>query len=148
MTTKPSAYCRFVASMRGEVRADVLEAYRHAGASVYELVDQIEQERLGHAAEGLTPWSMPLAARLRSACAWNALMLQVMGDRMLDVDYEIDPATAGFVPQVTGDQILSYYSQVEEWVSRANQAGSNPHYELDVDMPAAIPAWSVAEKSP
>jgi hypothetical protein len=81
-------------------------------------------------------------------CAWNAYTLQVLGDQFLDADYAANPLTTGFVPPVTAAQVLGFYSQVEPWLNRAQQARSNPEYRLDVQVPAELPRWSEVEPCP
>ena len=81
-------------------------------------------------------------------CAWNAFALQTLGDKFLEADYSLNPVTAGFVPPVTAEQVLAFYSQVEGWLNRAQQAHSNPGYRLDVGVPADLPVWSEIEPCP
>jgi hypothetical protein len=52
------------------------------------------------------------------------------------------------VPQITANQIQAFYDQVERWLSRARQAGSNSNYQIDVDLPATLPPWSEVEPCP
>ena len=46
------------------------------------------------------------------ACTWNAFVLQTLGNAFLDADYRDNPATVGFVPPITADQVLRFYSPV------------------------------------
>lgn len=146
--TQPSAWGRLLCRLSGEVPADTLEAYRRAGGTVYDLLNQVEQQRLEGRAEGRTPWTVPPSTQAEMLCAWNAFVLQHLGDTFLQADYDSDPATIGYVPPITADQILEFYAQVEGWVSRAQQAYSNPHYRLDVAVPAPMPPWSDVEPCP
>jgi len=146
--TQSSAWGRLLCRLSGEVPADTLEAYRRAGGAVYDLLDQVEQQRLEGRAEGLTPWTVPTATQAEMLCAWNAFVLQHLGDTFLQADYDSDPATVGYVPPITADQILEFYAQVEGWVSRAQQAYSNPGYRMDVAVPAEMPPWSDVEPCP
>lgn len=143
-----SAWGRLLCRLCGEVPADTLEAYRRAGGAVYDLLAQGEQQRLECRAEGLTPWTVPPAMQAEMLCAWNAFVLQHLGDTFLQADYDSNPATVGYVPPITSDQILEFYAQVEGWVSRAQQAHSNPQYRLDVAVPAQMPPWSDVEPCP
>jgi hypothetical protein len=43
----------------------------------------------------------------RRACSWNAFLLQTLGDQFLDADYRANPASVGFVPPVTAEQVLA-----------------------------------------
>lgn len=144
LTTWGKLLCRLC----GEVPADTLEAYRRAGGTVYDLLAQVEQQRLEGRAEGLTPWTVPPSTQAEMLCAWNAFVLQHLGDTFLQADYNSNPATVGYVPPITADQILEFYAQVEGWVSRAQQAYSNPGYRLDVAVPAEMPPWSEVEPCP
>ena len=91
---------------------------------------------------------MPLNTQAQLLCAWNAFVLQTLGDQFLEADARLEPATAGFVPPVTADQVMDFYSQVEGWVSRANQARSNSAYRLDVQVPADLTTWTKVEPCP
>ena len=145
---KRSAWGYLLCRLTGEIPADTLEAYRRASGAVYELLDQVEQRRLECKAEGLDPWTVPPAVQCEMLCAWNAFVLQHLGDRLLQTDYDSNPATVGFVPPITSDQILAFYSQVEGWVNMAQQAHSNPNYRLAVHIPADLPPWSEVEPCP
>ncbi len=139
---------RLVCLVQGEVSADTLEAYRRASLAVLDLLDQAEQERLAAAAEGKNPWTIPPAKQAELACSWNAFVLQTLGNAFLDADYRDQPATAGFVPPITADQVLRFYTPVEGWLTRAQQAHADPSYRLDLAIPADLPPWSEVEPCP
>jgi hypothetical protein len=141
MAANPTFLNRMLARFQGEVPATTLEAYRRASLPVFELLDQVEARRLACAMEGLNPWTIPPATRTEFLCAWNAFVLQTLGNDILDADYAEYPATAGFVPPPTGEQVMAYYSQVEAWLNRAQQAHANPDFQLDVSVPADLPPW-------
>lgn len=148
MLTQPTLWNRFCAKMAGEVSADTLEAYRRASLAVYDSLDHLESHRQKAKDEGKNAWNMAPAAKAEILCTWNAFVLQTLGDRFLDADYQGDPLTAGFVPPITADQILSFYMPVEGWLNRAQQAHHNPDYKLDLPVPAQLPAWSEVEPCP
>jgi hypothetical protein len=148
MAESPSVWGRMFARFQGEVSAETLEAYRRASLPVFELMDRVEARRLACAADGLTPWTIPPATRVEFLCAWNAFVLQTLGNDILEADYAEYPATSGFVPPVTADQVMAYFSQVEGWLDRAHQASANPDFELDVEVPAQLPPWSEVEPCP
>ncbi|WP_420125632.1 hypothetical protein [Longimicrobium sp.] len=148
MTANPTVWGRMVARLQGEVPATTLEAYRRASLQVFELMDQVEARRRAGAAGGLNPWTVPAATRAEFLCAWNAFALQTLGNDLLDADYAAVPVTAGFVPPITADQVLRFFSQVEAWVNRAQQARANPGYVLDVSVPADLPSWSRVKPVP
>ena len=49
------------AVVAGEVPADSLQAYRQAGLSVFDLIEQVESQRVARRIEGTDPWSASLA---------------------------------------------------------------------------------------
>jgi hypothetical protein len=148
MTSRPTGWNRLVARLRGEVPAAALEAYRRASLPVVELLEQVERRRLECSIDGMDPWTVPPAERTAFLCAWNAFVLQTLGSDLLDADYRTEPATHGYVPPVTAQQVLAFYEPVEGWVNRAYQAQANPEYRLDVPAPAPLPAWVQAEPLP
>jgi hypothetical protein len=124
--TQPTLLGRVYAWLQDEVPATVLEAYRRASLPVFEVMDLAEARRLECATEDLNPWTVPPAVRAELLCAWNAFVLQTLGNDILDADYDDSPATAGYVPPFTVHQVLAFYAQVEEWLTRARQAHANP----------------------
>jgi hypothetical protein len=139
---------KFLALVQGEVAADTLEAYRRAGQAVYDLLRQVEERRLALKIQSLNPWTVDPATQAQFLCAWNAFVLQTLGDRFLEADYEANPTTAGYVPPITAEQALAFYTQVESWLNRAYQAGINPDYRLDASLPANLPVWGGNESCP
>lgn len=148
MSESPALWTRLLCLVKGEVSANTLEAYRRASNSVFDLLDQAEQERLSAAAEGKNAWTMPPAKQAELVCSWNAFVLQTLGNAFLDADYRDDPATAGFVPPITADQVLAFYTPVEQWLTRGQQAHADVNYRLDVGVPADLPPWSEVEPCP
>lgn len=148
MTNQPGFFGRMWAIAQGEVSAEMLEAYRRAGNSVHDLLHQVESQRLDRKIQGLNPWTVPPALQAQLLCTWNAFALQTLGNEFLEADYQASPATVGYVPPKTAEQILAFYTQVEGWLSRARQAQSNPNYALDVRIPADLPSWSEVEPCP
>lgn len=148
MAERPSVWGRMFARFQGEVPAATLEAYRRASLPVFELMEQVEARRQACAADGLNPWTIPPATRTEFLCAWNAFVLQTLGNDILNADYTRYPDTVGYVPPVTEDQLMSFFGEVEGWLDRARQAQANPDYRLDVEVPAALPAWSEVEPCP
>ena len=148
MAENPSVWGRMFARFQGEVPGATLEAYRRASLPVFELMDQVEARRDACAADGLNPWTIPPATRAEFLCAWNAFVLQTLGNDILNADYTEYPDTAGYVPPVTADQLMSFFGQVEGWLDRAHQAHASPDYRLDIGVPAALPPWSEVEPCP
>lgn len=148
MNRQSSVWGKLRALAQGEISADNLVAYRRAGSAVYDLLDQVEARRLDMKIRGVDPWTAEPGVQAEMLCAWNAFALQTLGDHFLDADDEADPATAGYVPRVTAEQVMAFYRQVEAWLSRANQARSNPRYQIDVAVPAELPPWVAVEPCP
>lgn len=142
MPTQPTLWNRFCAKVTGEVSADTLEAYRRASLAVYDALRHLDLHRERARDDGKSAWDMGPAAKAETLCAWNAFVLQTLGDRFLEADYQGDPHTKGFVPPITADQILAFYTPVEGWLNRAQQAHLNPDYKLDMPVPSQLPAWS------
>lgn len=115
---------------------------------MYALVADLEGDRADGKLDGLDAWSVPEPTQTALLCAWNAFALQVLGDRLLEADYQSAPSTAGYVPPVTAEQALAFYGQVPEWLSRARQARASSSFRLDVEVPATLPAWSEVEPCP
>ena len=93
MTPKPTGWNRFIASLQGEVPAEELEAFRRASATVYELLERMEHRRLECGIDGLDPWTVPPATRTAFLCAWNAFVLQTLGDELLEADNDAPRVT-------------------------------------------------------
>lgn len=148
MAANPTVWGRMYAWLQDEVPATMLEAYRRASLPVFEVMDLAEARRLECATEGLNPWTVPPATRAELLCAWNAFVLQTLGNDILDADYDASPATVGFVPPATARQVMAFYGQVEEWLNRARQAHASPDYRLDVEVPAPLPLWTIPHPSP
>ncbi len=144
----PTFWHRMCAAMTGEVSADTLEAYRRASLAVYDELEHCQAHRQSAKDAGKNAWTLPAATKSELLCAWNAFVLQSLGDGILDADYQNDATTVGFVPPVTSDQILRFYVQVEDWLNRAQQAHFNPDYKLDIFVPAELPQWSEVEPCP
>jgi hypothetical protein len=123
---QPGIWTRVLAFVKGEVNTNLLEAFRRAGATIHEQLDRAEKTRFELKSDGQNAWTANNASQLELLCTWNAFALQTLGDEFLDSDYAADPSTIGFVPQITAEQAQGFYDQVERWLSRARQAGSDP----------------------
>jgi hypothetical protein len=77
-------------------------------------------------------------------------VLQTLGAGLLDADNAAEPGTVGYVPPITFDQVWSWFSAAEGWLSQAQQARANPDYDLaaTLRLPAALPAWAEIEPCP
>jgi len=144
----PNLLTRVRATLRGEVLADTLEAYRRAGATVTDLFLEAEQRRSVLTAEGTDLWSAPSGTQALLLCTWNAFALQTLGDALLEADYAADPKTVGFVPPVTAEQALAFYAEVAPWLTRARQAQADEGFRLDVHVPAELPEGAETDPCP
>jgi hypothetical protein len=147
---RPTLMAKMRATLGRERDAAVLEALRAAGRVAY--AELMTAERAGDelTAAGSSLWAAPAAVGSQRLAAWNAFVLQTLGERFLDADYAAKPATAGFVPAVTYDQTARWLAAVEGWVSRARQARANPDYDIsrELGLPAGLPPWAEAEPCP
>ena len=146
--SRPGFVGRVLSRLHGEVPATELEAYRRAGGEVYALMDELEADRAEWKLKELDAWAVPEATQVAFLCAWNAFALQILGDQLLEADYESNPSTVGYVPPVTAQQAVAFYAQVPEWLGRARQARASDSFRLDVGVPADLPRWSEVEPCP
>jgi hypothetical protein len=138
------------ASLSGERDAALLEALRAAGRVAYDELMAAEKVRAELTAAGSSLWDAPAAVSSQLLAAWNAFVLQTLGETFLDADYTANPGTVGFVPPVTYDQASRWLAAVEGWVSRARQARVNPDYDISLELalPAGLPPWAEVEPCP
>lgn len=148
MTQQSGLWGRLRALIEGEVPASTLEAYRRAGGPAYDLQWETEERWHELQSQGVNPWAVDAVTQAWMLCAWNAFVLQTLADQFLEADYRVEPATVGFVPPVTAEQTLAFYTQVPAWLSRAHQARTDPAYRIDVALPADLPPWSEVEPCP
>jgi hypothetical protein len=146
----PSVMTKMRATLAGERDAVLLEALRTAGRGCYEellAADQLRDQILAGAA---SLWAAPAGQGSQMLAAWNGFVLQTLGESLLDADYATRPGTVGYVPPATFDQVSSWLSAVEGWVSRARQARVNPDYDISAELtlPAGLPTWTRAEPCP
>ncbi|MFI5911671.1 hypothetical protein [Dactylosporangium sp. NPDC051541] len=147
---RPNLLTKMRASLAGERDAAVLEALRAAGKIAYDELLAAEKARDQLAAAGTNLWDAPPAVGSQLLAAWNAFVLQTLGEQFLDADYSANPRTVGFVPAVTSDQVSAWFSAVEGWISRGRQARVNPDYDITAELalPAGLPAWAEVEPCP
>lgn len=146
----PRLWTRLAARLRGEIPADQLEAFRRAGAPVFDAYLAAERALTALAGSGTHPWAAEAGTRSQFLCTWNAFMLQTLATELLDADYATMPSTVGFVPPVTAEQAWSLFEQVEPWLSRAGQAALSASYDVGAELalPADLPAWVQVEPCP
>ncbi|GAA4253250.1 hypothetical protein GCM10022255_053350 [Dactylosporangium darangshiense] len=141
---RPSLMTKMRASLAKERDAVVLEALRAAGKVAYDELMAADRAREQLAADSMSLWDAPPATGSLLLAAWNAYMLQTLGEQFLDADYAARPGTVGYVPAVTFDQVSSWLTAVEGWASRSRQARVNPDYDIakELSLPAGLPEWA------
>jgi hypothetical protein len=146
----PTLMTKVRATLGGERDAALLEALRTAGKVAYDELMAAERLRQQLGAGGYSLWDAPVAASSQLLAAWNAFVLQTLGETFLNADYAAKPGTVGYVPQVTYDQTSRWLGAVEGWVSRARQARVNPDYDISLELalPAGLPQWAEVDPCP
>ncbi|MDO9177859.1 MAG: hypothetical protein Q7U16_05990 [Agitococcus sp.] len=130
----------FFAWIHNEIDASSLEAYQRAGNVVFNLVLEVEVQRV----QDISVWDTPTHYQIQNLCLWNAYVLQTLGDQLLNAEYRLHPKTEGFAPPLTAKQIETFYLPVESWLNHAYQAKENAIYtlkDLGVAVPAVFPTW-------
>lgn len=147
---RPGLRTRAAAKQQHEVPTTQLEAFRRAGSAVFDLALVVDQRRTELAAQGRHPWDADDATRSLLLAAWTARALQTMGSELLDSDGREDPRTAGFVPQVTHQQIWNFFEPVAAWINLARRAAASPHVfvGLEVELPATLPPLLSLQSGP
>ena len=141
----PGIMTRVIAALHGEKSAATLEAYRVAGAAVYDVLADVEaQRKQAHGGQ------LPVGERSRRVATWNALVPQLLGEALMDADYAADPRTVGFLPQVTAEQVGRLFALVEPWLAQARRAQVDASFDLskEAGLPARLPAWVEVEPCP
>jgi len=146
----PRLVRRLASVLRGEVPAAELEGLRAAGRGVYQVYLEAEQLQVELAGAGTHPFLASTGQRTQLLCTWNAYVLQVLGEALIDGDYRASPITVGYLPPVTFEQAWACFVQVEPWLARCRRAADDPSYDLadDVELPVPLPAWIVVEDYP
>lgn len=145
-----TAWNRLAAWLRGEIPADGLEAFRRSGAAVYPLHLEVGRRVAERAAVGGGPWSAPPGLGSAALCVANALVLQTMGETLLEEDYAATPATRGHLPPVTAEQAWACFEEVGRWLSWARQGLAAAEWDVRTatDVPARLAVWVEADDYP
>jgi hypothetical protein len=141
---------RLAAWLRREIPADALEAFRRSGSAVYPLQVEVGQLLAERAAVGRSPWSSGPGLTSAALCVANALVLQTIGETLLEEDYASAPATRGHLPPVTAEQAWACFEQVGPWLAWARQALAADGWDIRTvtDVPAALGVWVDDEDYP
>lgn len=140
----PGVVTRVISALRGEVSAATLEAYRSAGAAVYDVLAEVE------AARKQAGGKRSVGERSGQVAVWNALVPQLLGEALLDADYAASPRTVGYLPPVTAQQVGRLFALVEPWLARARRGQADPSFALSAEaaLPARLPGWVEVEPCP
>jgi hypothetical protein len=116
-----------------------LDAYRRALPYLNDLDGAIQARVLGvPLPPGAGTWARPRHHHYALVMASVARDLATIATVLLESDARDDPATAGYLPQVTFDQAKALYEQVPAYVTRAWEALANPRYQPDVSLPVPL----------
>lgn len=141
---------RLAATLRGEVSAETVEAYRRAGAGAYEDLLAAEKLRERLAGGGTDLWHARPGESTQLLCSWNAFVLHTLGEQFVEADYLADPRTVGFLPPVTAEQAAACFGEIEQWSARARRAERDVNFDVgaELSLPAPLPGWVEVEPCP
>ena len=126
-----STLLRWVRStLRGEASAADLSARLRGGSIAYSLAEEAE------AATG-----DERGVQLFRLCAWNAFALQTIAGRLIEVDAQRDPGTAGYVPRSTLRFASDCVDEVPRWIRNARVLQGDPTARIAAELPARLPKW-------
>lgn len=141
---------RWTARRQDEVPTTQLEAFRRAGAGVFQVCLLADERRAALRAEGRHPWDADAASTSLLLAAWNARVHQTLAVELLDNDAREDPRTSGFVPVETYRQVWTLFQPVQSWLSAAHRAAATPDFWIgdEADLPSALPALHRSRAAP
>lgn len=137
----PRLLHRLLARRAQELSSLQLEAYRRAGAAVFDLHLVADERRRELVAAGRHPFDADPATASLLLCAWNARVHQALACELIDADYRQDPRTRGFVPAVTYRHALALFGPVQSWLSAGRRAEVSRDFWIghEVDLPVSLP---------
>jgi hypothetical protein len=138
---KPAAAAiRAVRPLEGELPLQTFEPYRSAGTLVRGKLDEAERLRQELLRGRTAPRRFPPAVAGRLLSVWNAYVLQVVGEHLLDAVWV---RSFGAVRGGVTARILAFFAPVDRWMSQARHAAAEASYRVEeqVDLPAEPPAW-------
>lgn len=127
----------FYAMFRGERSQTELEQLR----GDLEALESLGEELLARPAKSHQ-------TQLASVFLWHARAYATIGDCLLEVDAKEDPATAGYVPEVTFEQVKALYSQMHAALQKVKRALHEPHYLPDKPLPIPLKPRVLTEEWP
>lgn len=125
--------------LKGETSQAELDHYRRATATLQDLEAAVKAQILDRPLDpGVAPWQRPRNQHYALAFTSIARDLATIADSLLESDAREDPATAGYVPLVTFEQVKVLYQQLAEYSTRAWEALANPRYVPNIPLPLEL----------
>lgn len=125
--------------LQGQTSQAELDHYRRATTYIQDLELAVKAQILDiPLAPGMGPWQRPRHHHYALVFTSIARDLTAIAGSLLESDAREDPATAGYVPLVTFEQIKALYRQLPDFTRRAWEALANPRYVPDVPLPIAL----------
>ncbi len=128
----------YATAVRGEVSDANVRGYLRAASQIEDIWDQIDDQIAETLAHGATAWEAYRQYRYPLAFIRAARTYQVFVRELLAADAAADPATAGFLPQVTYDQANALCHQIQPNLQSAVAAFTDPAYAPDVALPLVL----------
>jgi hypothetical protein len=125
--------------LKGQTSQAELDHYRRATASIEDLEVAVKTQILDRPLPaGGGPWQRPRHHHHALLFTSIARDFATIAASLLESDAAQDPATAGYVPLVTFEQVKSLYQQLPDLTRRAWEALANPRYVSDLPLPIAL----------
>lgn len=127
------------ARVRGDVPATQIIPLRRAGNSIYDLLEQADDQRLQLEIQGKPAWDTGGAVQAFLASTWLAFVFYTLGDQLLVAEEGPGSSGVGFVRSGTFDLACPLFASAERELIRAEQARTNPRFLPLSQMPADLP---------
>lgn len=125
--------------LQGQTSQAELDHYRRATTYIEDLEAAVRAQIFERPLPpGTGPWQRPRNQHYALVFTSIARDLAVIAGSLLESDTRHDPATAGYVPLVTFEQVKSLYQQLPDFTRRAWEALANPRYVPDLPLPLAL----------
>lgn len=129
-----------VRALNGQLPLPAIEAQRSAGPHIRRELDDAERVRQDLLDARTDPRYFPRSVAGRLLSAWNAYVLQTVGEHLLDT---VRYRTFGTVRAEVAGRILEFLGPADRWLYQARRAAADSSYRVEenVDLPAEPPAW-------
>ncbi|MFB9836015.1 hypothetical protein [Actinoallomurus acaciae] len=126
--------------LAGKLPLRVFEPYRSAGPLVRRELDDAERRRRELLRGRTAPRRFPPAVAGRLLSAWNAYVLQVVGEHLLDA---VRVRSFSTVRAEAAARILAFLGTAGRWMSQAGRVATDASYRVEeqVHLPAEPPSW-------